>query len=196
MKRVSLLTLAVLVAAAGMQAAPVYFTAQLSGLSEAPPNASPGRGWTIVTMDPVANTLRVQASFSGLLANVTMAHIHVNNGPGDANLGDTTGPVATPTPAFPGFPLGVMAGNYVGNFDTESAASYRAGFVTAAGSVGAAEMALFDALQDGRAYLNIHTSQFPGGEIRGFLQAVPEPGTVMLMAAGLGALVIARRRFV
>jgi hypothetical protein len=43
----------------------------------------------------------------------------------------------------------------------------------------------------GRAYINFHTTQFAGGEIRGTLQ-VPEPGSVALLA--LGALTLATRR--
>jgi hypothetical protein len=48
----------------------------------------------------------------------------------------------------------------------------------------------------GRAYINFHTTQFPGGEIRGALIApIPEPETYALMLAGLGAIGwVARRR--
>jgi hypothetical protein len=34
--------------------------------------------------------------------------------------------------------------------------------------------------------VNIHTTQFPGGEIRGFLDAVPEPAAWALMLLGFG----------
>ncbi|MES2525070.1 MAG: CHRD domain-containing protein [Gemmatimonadota bacterium] len=46
----------------------------------------------------------------------------------------------------------------------------------------------------GRSYLNFHTVQNPGGEIRGTLVVVPEPATVLLTAAGLALLAIARKR--
>ena len=42
-----------------------------------------------------------------------------------------------------------------------------------------------------RAYINFHTTQFPGGEIRGFL-STPEPATMVLV--GGGALFLLRRR--
>jgi hypothetical protein len=41
------------------------------------------------------------------------------------------------------------------------------------------------------SYLNIHTTTFPGGEIRGFLTLVPEPSTLAL--AGLGGVGMAAR---
>lgn len=50
---------------------------------------------------------------------------------------------------------------------------------------------------DGLSYINFHTTQFTGGEIRGrILQvaAVPEPENYALMLAGLGALGWAARR--
>ncbi|VXC74573.1 CHRD domain-containing protein [Massilia sp. 9I] len=39
--------------------------------------------------------------------------------------------------------------------------------------------ALLDAMNDNRAYLNIHTTQYPNGEIRGFVVSAPisEPAT-------------------
>jgi hypothetical protein len=46
----------------------------------------------------------------------------------------------------------------------------------------------------GRAYLNIHTTEFPNGEIRGFLIAVPEPGTWAMMILGFGIAGASLRR--
>ena len=48
----------------------------------------------------------------------------------------------------------------------------------------------------GRSYINFHTTQFPGGEIRGNIAvAVPEPETYALMLGGLAIVAgVARRR--
>jgi hypothetical protein len=40
----------------------------------------------------------------------------------------------------------------------------------------------------GRAYVNFHTTQNPGGEIRANISAIPEPSTYVLMATGLGVV--------
>lgn len=47
-------------------------------------------------------------------------------------------------------------------------------------------------LLTGQYYVNVHTQNNPGGEIRGQINAVPEPATVLALAAGVAAL--ARRR--
>jgi len=95
--------------------------------------------------------------------------------------------VATVTPTFTGFPSGTTAGSYSHLFDMTAASSYRAGYLAGfGGSTAAAEAFLLQSAQDGKAYLNIHSTVFTGGEIRGFLTAVPEPATWALMLAGFG----------
>ena len=47
----------------------------------------------------------------------------------------------------------------------------------------------------GRSYINFHTTQFGGGEIRGNIVAIPEPETYALMLGGLAIVAgVARRR--
>jgi hypothetical protein len=51
-----------------------------------------------------------------------------------------------------------------------------------------------DDLVAGLWYVNIHTDEQPGGEIRGQVEVIPEPFSVALLAAGLVALTAVRRR--
>jgi hypothetical protein len=107
--------------------------------------------------------------------------------------------VATQVPSFAGFPLGVTSGNYDYTFDMTLASSYNPFYVTAnGGTTASAFAALVAGLNAGGAYLNIHTSGHPGGEIRGFLiaAAVPEPSTwamLILGFAGIGFMAYRRR---
>jgi len=158
--------------AAAAHAAITSYAVNLNGPSESPPNASPGTGTGQVDVDPVAHTMRVRVTFSGLIGTTTASHIHA---PTLVALTGTAG-VATTTPTFAGFPLGVTAGSYDNTLDMTMLSSYNGAYVTANGGTAAsAEAALFQAIADGKAYLNIHSSQFSGGEIRGFLVPQPTP---------------------
>ena len=74
--------------------------------------------------------------------------------------------VATPLTAFP---PGVTAGTYHHVFDMASGSSYNSTFVSMYPSLAQARDALIAGMGNGAAYVNIHTSVFPGGEIRGVL---------------------------
>ena len=182
--------------AAPAAAAPVdffeYYFGLLSGPAEEPANSSPGTGVAIVGIDAVNHAMWVRGGFGGLTSAAIAADIHLINGPGDANSADTLGPVATTT--FTTYPSGTT-GSFDSFLDMTLASSYGAGFLTDAGGTTAlAELALFDAIANKRAYIDVHTTSFPDGEIRSFLQLnIPEPGTMLLVGAGLAGLVRMRK---
>ncbi len=178
---------AALMAVAGAAQATSVYVTTLEGPSESPPNASPGSGSAKVVYDPVLHTLNVHVDFSGLLGPTTASHIHAPTAsPGTGTVG-----VATTLPTFPGFPLGVTSGTYDNTLDLTLASSFNAAYLTANGGTAAsAEAALITSLDDGTAYLNVHTQVFPGGEIRGFLTSapVPEPITAACVLASVAAV--------
>jgi hypothetical protein len=162
------LALLVLAPAHLAQAATTSYTAVLTGAAESPPNASPGTGTAQVDYDDVANTLHVHVVFSGLTGNTTASHIHAAT----AVAGTGTAGVATTLPTFAGFPLGVTAGTYDNTLDLTQASSFSATFITAHTNVAGAAAFMLSSIAAGTAYLNVHSSTFGGGEIRGFLTPV------------------------
>lgn len=177
----------------GAAAHQVSYDVALSGANEAPANNSPALGTGTITFDLDLITMRVAFSFSGLTGNTTAAHIHCcTSVAGSQNVG-----VASQTPSFTGTPFGVKSGSYDHTFDLSLASSYNAAFITNnGGTVSTALNALLAGAAEGKAYLNIHTTSFGGGEIRGFLQpaAVPVPAAIWLFGSVVGLFSLSRRR--
>jgi len=202
------------VAALMLQASPVHaipmtFVATLNSANENnPANMSPGTGVATVVLDPTAQTIQINATFSGLTSLTQAAHIHCC-----APLGTNAG-VATTVPtfpalgSFPAFPIvangnGVTAGNFVSAvYDLTQSLIYNTspgGFVELQGGVPQAEAALIAGIQNGQTYFNIHTQNFPAGEIRGQLSLVPVPkpsslASLALLGGALLSLGAIRRR--
>ncbi len=150
-----------------------------------------GSGTGTIVYDDELHSLSIDTSWSGLSGTTTVAHIHCCVATPGAG---TVGVAVTPN-TLPGFPTGVTSGSYSIVLDLTLAATYTSAFLTGAGGTPAlAEAALFAGMNSGLAYLNIHSTTFPGGEIRDFLSVVPEPGVGLLVVAASALLHLARRR--
>jgi len=144
----------------GIAAAPVLavsnrnFATHLSGNEEVPPVETRAQGQAVFTLSKDGQTLYYKL-IAANIENVMMSHIHLAakgvNGPIVAWLY----PSSPPMVLIPGRFNGLLA----------------QGAITAANLVGPlAGMSLSDliaAMEAGNAYVNIHTTQYPGGEIRG-----------------------------
>jgi CHRD domain/PEP-CTERM motif len=167
--------------AALTHATPISFSTTLSGASESPSNSSTASGTAAVIFDLDTHLMNVHVDFRGLASVSVAAHIHCcTSSPGVANAGVAT-EISLST-------LGSTAGFYDQVFDLTKATSFGAAFLAAnGGNVAQAELALLNGSLQGRSYVNVHSSAFPAGEIRGFLQStaqVPLPSSLLLLGLG------------
>ena len=125
------------------------------------------------------------SSFVNLNGTTTACHIHAPTAV--ALTGNAS--VATTTPFFAGFPIGVNTGSYDNTLDLTQASSYNAPFITAnGGTTATAEAALISYISLGRSYFNVHSTTNAGGEIRGFLQTFDPTPTAKSSWARVKAL--------
>ena len=161
---------ATLLAAASAHADTFTFTTMMTGAAELLAVNTPAYGSAQVTFDDAALTVTVNETWANLLGEATVNHIHVATTPGGAGGVVLGFPIPNPSPS---------TGSFGGVF-TLSGASFNS---------------LLMNTNAGLAYVNLHSTAFGGGEIRGFLAApVPEPETYALMALGLGVVGLWRRR--
>jgi hypothetical protein len=146
---------ALLISATSAAAQVVTMSATLSGGEEVPILLTGAVGTAVVSVDPISEELAVTLSLFNFSTGTSAGHIHV------APKG-ISGPVVINFP----IPLG-RTGDLPLTFRVGTAA-----FV-ARPEIGIATMAdAIQAIVGGNAYVNIHTSQNPGGEIRGQLSVV------------------------
>ena len=173
------------------QASVFLYSVSFSDVGEA--QASPGAtGTGTVSYDNVPQSLTLSANFSGLIGNVTQSHIHVSPTPFSGSGG-----IAVTSPSLPGFPTGATSGTYGNTLNLTLTSSFNATYLANNGGTAAgAESAFAAHMAAGRAYWNIHTSFGPGGEIRAFLTAVPEPSSLALLGLGAAAIAVRSRKVV
>ncbi len=142
----------------GVESKDRRFRAQLTGYGEVPAISTEASGSFTATLNRDETMLTYELTYSGLESNFTFSHIHL--GQEDVNGGVIAFLAGGPLPV-PGLREGTATG-----------------VITAANIIGPAGQGIapmeFDelvrALRAGVVYANIHTVQFPGGEIRGQLK--------------------------
>jgi hypothetical protein len=121
----------------------------LTSAQQIPANTSTASGWIEGTYDKRTKTYTYKITWSGLSSNVAAIHIH-----GIADRGY----IALPSPLGP-YTNGIV--QTIGGNSTAKAGSY-------SGSLFVDGVAIRESdLLAGKFYVDIHTVNFPGGEIRG-----------------------------
>lgn len=169
-------------------AASFSYAVPLEASQEVAPNISTSSARSSATGtldgDPLNWVFRYTVQYAGLEGPLADGHIHLG-------ARGTNGPVVHLLDNIGQF-LGTTSGTIVGDWTSSD--------VTAIGRV--TPDVVFNNFLAGNYYFNLHSSQFPGGEVRGQIdplvsgaEAVPEPATMLgLLTAGVLGAAARRQR--
>ncbi len=134
------------------------FQAHLSGDNEVPPRLTKAQGQAVFQLSRDGKELSYKLIVSNI-ENVSMSHIHVASPTANGPVVTWLYPSAPPAALIPGTSNGIL----------------NQGVITKANLVGMLAgkelSALIDLMVSGMTYVNVHTSQFPGGEVRGQIKS-------------------------
>jgi hypothetical protein len=131
------------------------------GLAQVPPVASVGRGLAIYLITEDSATVHYSVEVLDVSSTITAAHIHLGHA---GQNGDVVANLCGAGSAPPCAPQGVIA---TGTLNASSLVGPLAGHPLGD---------LVVAMTSGGAYTNVHTSNFPNGEIRGQVFLVAATG--------------------
>lgn len=151
----------------------VDLKAQLRGFEEPPSVSTVARGRFRGQINDGETSIGYELSYSGLEGTVTQAHIHL--GQRSVNGGISVWLCQTATNADPTgrAPLCRQSGTVTGTITRANVVGPAGqGIDGSTAGASAAEFAeLVRAIRAGVTYANVHSAKFPGGEIRGQIQA-------------------------
>jgi hypothetical protein len=187
---IALLISSALLVAGTTAKAVTLFTANLTGLQEVPPNASTASGFATFELNDAMTAFSFNVTVFGLdftgsqtpatADNLIAAHIHA--------------------PAPPGVIAGVVFGFFGTPFNDTDLDTVVTPFATGVGGTVFSEWdasegnnttltAQISNILAGLSYINFHTVQFPGGEIRGQILQVAEPPALIVFGTALLGLI-------
>jgi hypothetical protein len=128
------------------------FAVVMTGAKERPNPVNPaGNGTATFTLDDAGTTISYTISVAGMTSNITASHIHQGN----ANA--------------------AFAGNIIVTLATPVNGQTVTGTITQASTLGLGLTfaSLVELMRTGDVYVNVHTANNTGGEIRGQIEAQP-----------------------
>ena len=148
----------------GRERSRFFVSAELIGFQEVPAISTTAKGRFWAWVDTKANTITFKLTYDALEGDVQQAHVHfgqksVNGGVSFflcSNLAAPPGPLPQACPVGPAEVSGVITADHIIG-------------PTGQGIEAAAFPEIVAAMRDGTAYANVHSSKWPGGEIRGQL---------------------------